>query len=68
MTIKTIENKLTEYNLKNVTEQEHALQEVLQHYILAGLSRAGFFKQAMFHGGTCLRIVNKIRCSTILTP
>ena len=60
MTIRTIETKLEEYNLKNVTEQENALQEVMQHYILASLSRAGFFKLAMFHGGTCLRIVNKL--------
>jgi predicted nucleotidyltransferase component of viral defense system len=30
----------------------------MQHYVLCGLSRAGLFEKAMFHGGTCLRIVH----------
>jgi len=29
----------------------------MQHYVLSSLSRAGLFAEAMFHGGTCLRIV-----------
>ena len=29
----------------------------MQHYVLAGLARAGLFTRAMFHGGTCLRIL-----------
>ena len=49
--------KLGEYDLGNAVEQENALQELMQHYILASLSRAGLFAEAMFHGGTCLRIV-----------
>lgn len=49
--------KLGEYDLDNAVEQENALQELMQHYILASLSRAGLFAEAMFHGGTCLRIV-----------
>lgn len=49
--------KLGEYALGNAVEQENALQELMQHYILASLSRAGLFAEAMFHGGTCLRIV-----------
>jgi predicted nucleotidyltransferase component of viral defense system len=52
--------KLGEYDLGNAVEQENALQELMQHYILASLSRAGLFAEAMFHGGTCLRIVNGI--------
>ncbi len=49
--------KLGEYDLGNAVEQENALQELMQHYILVSLSRAGLFAEAMFHGGTCLRIV-----------
>ena len=49
--------KLGEYDLGNAVEQENALQELMQHYILASLSRAGLFAEAMFHGGTCLRVV-----------
>ena len=52
--------KLGEYTLGNAVEQENALQELMQHYILASLSRAGLFAEAMFHGGTCLRIVYAI--------
>ncbi len=49
--------KLNEYAPANPVEQENVLQELMQHYVLAGLSRAGLFTEAMFHGGTCLRIV-----------
>ncbi len=52
--------KLAEYGASNAIEQDNALQEVLQHYVLAGLSRSGFFAEAVFHGGTCLRIMNGI--------
>ena len=33
-------------------------QELMQHYVLASLSRAGMFSEAIFHGGTCLRIIH----------
>lgn len=51
--------KLREYAPANPLEQENVLQELLQHHVLASLSRAGLFAQAMFHGGTCLRIVHR---------
>jgi predicted nucleotidyltransferase component of viral defense system len=38
-------------------EQENLLQELMQHHLLASLSRAGLFKSAVFHGGTCLRLL-----------
>ena len=41
----------------NAVEQENMLQELMQHLILASLSRAGFFSVGCFHGGTCLRIL-----------
>lgn len=37
-------------------ERAHAMREVMQEIALAGLQRAGFFDQAAFYGGTCLRI------------
>jgi len=41
----------------NAVEQENMLQELMQHLVLASLSRAGFFSVGCFHGGTCLRIL-----------
>ena len=52
--------KLREYAPANAVEQDNVLQEVMQHYVLASLARAGLFADAIFHGGTCLRIVNQI--------
>jgi len=50
--------KIREYHPADAMDQENILQELMQHYILASLSKAGFFKTAVFHGGTCLRILN----------
>jgi predicted nucleotidyltransferase component of viral defense system len=50
--------RLREYAPANALEQEHALAELMQHYVLASLARAGFFSHAAFHGGTCLRILH----------
>jgi predicted nucleotidyltransferase component of viral defense system len=50
--------RLREYAPANALEQEHALAEIMQHYVLASLARAGFFSHAAFHGGTCLRILH----------
>ncbi len=52
--------KLREYGPENAVDQDNVLQELMQHYVLASLSRAGLFTEAIFHGGTCLRIVNGI--------
>lgn len=50
--------RIRDYGPANVVEQENVLQELMQHYVLAGLSRAGMFAEAVFHGGTCLRIIH----------
>ncbi len=50
--------RFSDYAPGNGLEQENMLKETLQHYILASLSRQGLFSEAIFHGGTCLRIVN----------
>jgi predicted nucleotidyltransferase component of viral defense system len=52
--------KLREAAPANALERDNVLQELLQHIILASFSRAGFFNDAAFHGGTCLKIVNGI--------
>ncbi len=57
---KVLSAKLREYAPANAVEQDNVLQEMMQHYVLASLSRAGLFADAIFHGGTCLRIVNGI--------
>lgn len=44
------------YDPADSLEQEHVIQEILQQIILASLSRVGFFSQAVFHGGTCLKM------------
>ena len=56
---RVLEEKLKEYSITGAIDQENVLQELVQQYVLAGLARAGFFAsgQAVFHGGTCLRIV-----------
>ena len=52
--------KLKEYAPATAIEQEHVLQEMMQHFILSSLGRAGFFNEAAFHGGTFLRIIHKL--------
>jgi predicted nucleotidyltransferase component of viral defense system len=50
--------RIREYAPASAVEQENVLQELMQHYVLASLSRAGMFSDAIFHGGTCLRIIH----------
>ena len=52
--------RLRELAPGDAVEQENVLQEIVQQYILASLSRAGLFTEAIFHGGTCLRLVHAI--------
>ncbi len=57
MNISIIQSRLDSYNCKTALEEENAMREIAQEIVLSGLSRAGFFKKAAFHGGTCLRII-----------
>ena len=50
--------RFEQYAPTNDAEQENMLKETMQHYILASLSKHGLFSEAIFHGGTCLRIVS----------
>lgn len=47
---------LGNYNVRSVYDQKNAMKEIMQEIVLCGLSRAGFFKEAAFYGGTALRI------------
>jgi hypothetical protein len=50
--------RIREYAPASALEQENVLQELMQHLVLVSLSRAGMFSEAVFHGGTCLRIIH----------
>lgn len=51
-----VEQMLRRYPSDTDAQVMHALREVMQEIALAGLFRSGFFAQAAFYGGTCLRI------------
>lgn len=57
MSINIIQDKLEQYNCRNLLEEENAIKEITQEIALLALSRAGFFKIAEFHGETALRIL-----------
>jgi predicted nucleotidyltransferase component of viral defense system len=59
MILQVLSEKIKEYAITSALDQENVLQEIVQQEILAILSRAGLFSkaQAVFHGGTCLRII-----------
>lgn len=60
MNADTLAARLRDYAPANALEQEAVLRELLQGFVLAALSRAGFFDEALFHGGTCLRLVHDL--------
>ena len=55
---RVLQGRIDEFNPRSSLEQENILTESLQHFALVYLSRTGFFKEAMFHGGTCLRVIH----------
>src|SRR3989338_741564 len=57
MSVAVIQQRLLFYQLQTINDQENALKEITQEIALMALSRAGFFKRAVFQGGTCLRIL-----------
>lgn len=52
-----INQRLQDYATQTTEDKEHALKEILQGIALYSLSTSDFFKQAMFQGGTALRIL-----------
>ena len=53
---RALEAMLSRYHTRNNNERENAIKEIMQEIALAGLSRAKFFENAAFYGGSCLRI------------
>ncbi|CCV65514.1 conserved hypothetical protein (DUF1814) [Paracholeplasma brassicae] len=51
-----IEQMINKYNPITLEDKKHAIKEVLQEVVLAGLSKTDFFNHAAFYGGTALRI------------
>ena len=54
--INVLQNMLSKYEIKNITDETNAMKEIIQEIVLCGLSRGGFFDEAAFYGGTALRI------------
>ena len=52
----SINQMLSKYTITNPEEEKNAVKEIIQEIVLCGLSRAGFFNEAAFYGGTALRI------------
>ena len=51
-----LEQMISKYKTNSIEEKKNALKEIVQEVALCGLSRAGFFKNVAFYGGTALRI------------
>ena len=56
--IDIIKEKLRRYQATNALEEANAVKEILQEIALYALWRARFFEQALFQGGTSLRILH----------
>ncbi len=54
-------NMLSAYDLSTEQQKRNAIFEVNQQIILAGLNNGGFFDNAAFYGGTCLRIFHGLQ-------
>lgn len=52
---------LSEYPTNTPDERRNAMYEVMQQIVLCGLYRGGFFKEAAFYGGTCLRMFHGLK-------
>ncbi len=48
---------LAAHTMQGEEGKRNALYEVMQQVTLAGLARGGFFQEAAFYGGTCLRLL-----------
>ncbi|HLG19853.1 MAG TPA: nucleotidyl transferase AbiEii/AbiGii toxin family protein [Bdellovibrionota bacterium] len=60
MNIALIQDRLREYACATSLEEECATKEIVQEVCLAALSRAGFFRKAVFQGGTALRVLYQL--------
>ena len=51
---------LSEHDTSSTDRRRNATYEVMQQVVLSGLYRGGFFNEAAFYGGTCLRIFHNL--------
>ena len=51
-----VQDLLKRHDCKTAADYRSALKEIIQEITLLGLSRAGFFREGAFYGGTALRI------------
>ncbi len=58
--IDLIKQRLDDYDLATDVLKDQALREIVQEIALYALSKSNFFDQALFHGGTSLRIIHRI--------
>ncbi|MBQ9546000.1 MAG: nucleotidyl transferase AbiEii/AbiGii toxin family protein [Bacteroidales bacterium] len=56
MSSNIFDNMMSQYELRTSNDRINAIHEVMQQVVLAGLYRGGFFEEAAFYGGTCLRM------------
>ena len=54
------EQMVARYTVQTQADKLNVYHEVMQEVILSALQRAGFFNNAAFYGGTCLRIFHKL--------
>ena len=61
--MKSLFDQMVEQHMALTDERgrQNAHYEVMQQVVLAGLARGGFFKEAAFYGGTCLRIFHGLK-------
>ena len=52
---------LSSYDITTELQKRNAIFEVNQQIILSGLYNGGFFNEAAFYGGTCLRIFHGLQ-------
>lgn len=52
---------IRQHNTDGEDGMRNALYEVMQQVVLSGLYRGGFFNEAAFYGGTCLRIFHGLK-------
>jgi predicted nucleotidyltransferase component of viral defense system len=57
MSINIINERIQQYKPESKQDEINAFKEIAQEITLLALSRANFFKQGAFQGGTCLRII-----------
>ena len=55
-----INQMLKRYELNTIHDHENALKEIIQEVVLLGLWRSKFYENAVFYGGSALRILHKL--------